>query len=126
HRLPVAGIIWPVLGQRAGRVDGGVRVRAVGPGAAARLESHHERQPSLGQLGAEPVLVPVSAVGDDRAEREPRARSPDGQARADGQLGAERRVVFPLRKVAGRYGKTDNGVVTVTTVWADERLYYPV
>ena len=28
--------------------------------------------------------------------------------------------------MAGRYGKTDNGVVTVTTVWADERLYYPV
>ncbi len=26
----------------------------------------------------------------------------------------------------GRYGKTDNGVVTVTTVWADERMYYPV
>ena len=26
----------------------------------------------------------------------------------------------------GRYGNTDNGVVTVTTVWADERLYYPV
>src|SRR5213080_1825701 len=26
----------------------------------------------------------------------------------------------------GRYGKTDNGVVTVTTVWADERRYYPV
>jgi hypothetical protein len=26
----------------------------------------------------------------------------------------------------GRYGKTDNGVVTVTTVWADGRLYYPV
>jgi len=26
----------------------------------------------------------------------------------------------------GRYVKTDNGVVTVTTVWADERLYYPV
>jgi hypothetical protein len=26
----------------------------------------------------------------------------------------------------GRYGKTDNGVVTVTTLWADERLYYPV
>src|SRR5512133_832680 len=26
----------------------------------------------------------------------------------------------------GRYGKTDNGVVSVTTVWADERLYYPV
>ena len=26
----------------------------------------------------------------------------------------------------GRYGKTDNGVVTVTTLWADERLCYPV
>jgi DDE superfamily endonuclease len=26
----------------------------------------------------------------------------------------------------GRYGKTDNRVVTVTTVWADERLYYPL
>src|SRR6202011_397661 len=26
----------------------------------------------------------------------------------------------------GRYGKTDNGGVHVTTAWADERLYYPV
>jgi SRSO17 transposase len=26
----------------------------------------------------------------------------------------------------GRYGKIGNGVVTVTTVWAGERLYYPV
>ena len=26
----------------------------------------------------------------------------------------------------GRYGKTGSGVVTVTAVWADERLYYPV
>jgi len=30
------------------------------------------------------------------------------------------------RQWLGRLGKTDNGVVTVTTVWADERLYYPV
>jgi DDE superfamily endonuclease len=30
------------------------------------------------------------------------------------------------RQWLGRYGKADNGVVTVTTVWADERLYYPV
>ena len=30
------------------------------------------------------------------------------------------------RQWPGRYGKTDSGVVTVTTVWADERLYYPV
>jgi SRSO17 transposase len=26
----------------------------------------------------------------------------------------------------GRYGKSDNGVVTVTKVWADERVYYPL
>lgn len=26
----------------------------------------------------------------------------------------------------GRYGKTDNGIVTVSTVWADERLYCPL
>jgi hypothetical protein len=30
------------------------------------------------------------------------------------------------RQYLGRYGKTGNGVVTVTTLWADERLYYPV
>ena len=30
------------------------------------------------------------------------------------------------REYLGRYGKTDNGIVTVTTVWADERIYYPV
>ncbi|WP_438471193.1 IS701 family transposase, partial [Streptomyces asiaticus] len=30
------------------------------------------------------------------------------------------------RQWLGRYGKTDNGVVTVTTLWADERLYYPL
>ena len=30
------------------------------------------------------------------------------------------------RQYLGRYGKTDSGVVTVTTVWADERVYYPV
>ena len=30
------------------------------------------------------------------------------------------------RQWLGRYGKTDNGVVTVTTVWADERVYYQV
>jgi hypothetical protein len=30
------------------------------------------------------------------------------------------------RQWLGRYGKTDNGVVTVTTLWAGERVYYPV
>ena len=30
------------------------------------------------------------------------------------------------RQYLGRYGKTGSGVVTVTTLWADERVYYPV
>ena len=30
------------------------------------------------------------------------------------------------RQWLGRIGKTDNGIVTVTTVWADERIYYPL
>ncbi|WP_405705905.1 IS701 family transposase [Streptomyces sp. NBC_00069] len=30
------------------------------------------------------------------------------------------------RQWLGRLGKTDNGIVTVTTLWADERLYYPL
>jgi hypothetical protein len=36
------------------------------------------------------------------------------------------RTAHAGRQWLGRYGKTDNGVVTVTTVWADERVYYPV
>jgi hypothetical protein len=30
------------------------------------------------------------------------------------------------RQWLGRIGKTDNGIVTVSTVWADERIYYPL
>ena len=30
------------------------------------------------------------------------------------------------RQRLGRYGKTDNGIVTVTTVWSDGRAYYPL
>ncbi|MFC5150031.1 transposase [Streptomyces aureoversilis] len=30
------------------------------------------------------------------------------------------------RQWLGRYGKTDNGIVTVTTVWTDGRIYYPL
>ena len=30
------------------------------------------------------------------------------------------------RQWIGRLGKTDNGIVTVTTCWADENLYYPL
>ncbi|MFD8867152.1 transposase [Streptomyces sp. NPDC059590] len=30
------------------------------------------------------------------------------------------------RQWLGRLGKTDNGIVTVTTVWTDGRVYYPL
>jgi hypothetical protein len=30
------------------------------------------------------------------------------------------------RQWLGRLGKTDSGIVTVTTLWADERIYYPL
>ncbi len=30
------------------------------------------------------------------------------------------------RQWLGRYGKTDNGVVTVSTLWADDRVYSPL
>jgi DDE superfamily endonuclease len=30
------------------------------------------------------------------------------------------------RQWLGRLGKTDSGIVTVSTVWADERVYYPL
>src|SRR6185312_13540653 len=92
-RRPVAGIFRAAPGQLAGRVHRGVRVVTVGPGPAARLERHHERQPGLRQLGPEPVLVPVRTVRAHRAERETRLTGPDRQRGADGQLGPERRVV---------------------------------
>ncbi|MFJ8827770.1 IS701 family transposase [Streptomyces sp. NPDC102467] len=45
----------------------------------------------------------------------------DSGDRKDGQVTA-----FTGRQYLGRLGKTDNGIVTVTAVWADERVYYPV
>ncbi len=30
------------------------------------------------------------------------------------------------RQWLGRLGKTDNGIVTMATVWADGRVYYPL
>jgi hypothetical protein len=35
-------------------------------------------------------------------------------------------TAFTGRQWLGRVGKSDNGIVTVTTLWADERLYYPL
>ena len=66
----------------------------------------------LGLLRADPATAPHGGgvlVIDDSGDRK------DGTATA--HVG---------RQYLGRYGKTDNGVVTVTTVWADERVYYPV
>ena len=63
-------------------------------------------------LRADPVTAPHGGgvlIIDDSGDRK------DGTATA--HVG---------RQYLGRYGKTDNGVVTVTTVWADERVYYPV
>ena len=36
------------------------------------------------------------------------------------------RTAHAGRQYLGRYGKTGNGIVTVTTLWAGERIYYPV
>jgi hypothetical protein len=66
----------------------------------------------LGLLQADPVTTPHGGgvlVIDDSGDRK------DGSKTA--HVG---------RQYLGRYGKTDNGIVTVTTLWADERVYYPL
>ena len=63
-------------------------------------------------LRADPVTAPHGGgvlVIDDSGDRK------DGTATA--HVG---------RQYLGRYGKTGNGIVTVTTVWADEQVYYPL
>jgi hypothetical protein len=90
-----------VPGQRLGRVHQSVGISAVGPGPAAGLEGHHERQAGLREFAAEPVLVAVRAVGGHRAEHEARSPGCDREIRADRQFGAERRVALPC-KVPGR------------------------
>jgi len=109
HRVPVAGIIRPAPGQGAGGIDGGVRIRAVGPGAAAGLEGHHERQPGPGELPAEPVLIAVGAIRGHRAEREPRRLGPAREIRADGQLGAAGSFLPFAKCRAGVYGTACTG-----------------
>ena len=69
---------------------------------AAGLEGHHVRQPGVGEFAAESVLVPIRAVRAHRTEGEPGVPGPDGQIRADGQLGAEGRVVLAFAEVPGR------------------------
>ncbi|WRZ77721.1 transposase (plasmid) [Streptomyces sp. NBC_01237] len=63
-------------------------------------------------LLADPTTAPHAGgvlVIDDSGDRK------DGKATA--HIG---------RQWLGRLGKTDNGIVTVTTCWADENLYYPL
>jgi SRSO17 transposase len=67
--------------------------------------------PRLELLRADPATAPHDAGGlviDDSGDRK------DGT-----------KTAHAGHQWLGRYGKTDNGVVTVTTLWADERLYYP-
>ncbi|MFD8655322.1 MULTISPECIES: transposase [Streptomyces] len=66
----------------------------------------------LEQLLADPATAPHSGgvlVIDDSGDRK------DGTATA--HVG---------KQYLGSVGKIDRGVVTVTTYWADERVYYPV
>ncbi|WP_275409365.1 transposase [Streptomyces sp. SID12501] len=63
-------------------------------------------------LRSDPATAPHPGgvlVIDDSGDRK------DGKATA--HIGRQR---------LGRLGKTDNGIVTVTTCWADENLYYPL
>ena len=63
-------------------------------------------------LAGDPATAPHGGgvlVIDDSGDRK------DGTATA-----------FTGRQWPGRYGKTGNGIVTVTTLWAGEQLYYPL
>jgi hypothetical protein len=43
-----------------------------------------------------------------------------------GDRKAGRRTAHVARQYLGSVGKTDNGIVAVTSLWADERVYWPV
>src|ERR1700746_1182370 len=78
----------------------------------SRWDPDRVTPPRLELLAADPVTAPHGGgvlVVDDSGDRK------DGTATA--HVG---------RQYLGRYGKTDNGIVTVTTVWADEQVYYPL
>ena len=63
-------------------------------------------------LAADPVTAPHEGgvvVVDDSGDRK------DGHA-----------IAHVARQYLGSVGKTDNGIVAVSTLWADERVYYPL
>src|SRR5207247_3065338 len=66
----------------------------------------------LGLLAADAATAPHGGgvlVVDDSGDRK------DGHATA-----------HVARQYLGSVGKTDNGIVAVSTLWADERIYYPL
>ena len=74
------------------------------------MQRHHERQPGLRELAAEPVLVPVGAVGDDRAEQNPAARARTARSAPIGSLVRNAGSLFPFAKCfAGVYGTACTG-----------------
>src|SRR6266513_808586 len=78
-----------------GRLVTRYQVALAGRAAGSAVATTRRRAPSgPDQPAAEPVLVAVGAVRHYRAEHEPRRPGPDRQVRADGQLGAERRIVL--------------------------------
>jgi hypothetical protein len=103
-----------------GGVRGPVRRPLLQPGPAARVsrvpdraagaEQINDRRPEL--LREQSATAPHEGgvvVIDDSGDRK------DGTATAN--VG---------RQWLGRLGKADNGIVTVTTVWTDGRVYYPL
>src|SRR6185503_18183862 len=78
----------------------------------ARWDHEEVNDRRLELLLADPATAPLDGgvlVLDDSGDRK------DGHATA--HVG---------HQWLGRLGKTDRGVVTVTTLWADERIYYPL
>ncbi|MCX5191196.1 transposase [Streptomyces sp. NBC_00268] len=120
------------------------RVPDRAPGAAGAEQDDHlsGRGGTGGRCGdaggAAAAVLPVRApweaelVNDRRLEllREESATAPhdggvividDSGDRKDGTATA-----YVGRQWLGRLGNTDNGIVTVTTVWTDGRVYYPL
>nr|WP_246562843.1 IS701 family transposase [Streptomyces roseirectus] len=78
----------------------------------SRWDSEQVNTRRLELVQTDPALAPHEAgvlVIDDSGDRK------DGTA-----------TTHVGRQWLGRLGKTDNGVVTVTTVWTDGRVYYPL
>jgi hypothetical protein len=133
---PVAHLSWGSSCLERGRFGVDRRCEAgAGTGIAQLIVICRRGGPSGGAAFA--VLLVGVAVGSGAGECPPAGAagggSGDRAARRRGAGDRRQRGRKDGTKTAhvghqwlGRYGKTDSGVVTVTTLWADERLYYPV